>query len=106
MGFMGIQNWVESDGAADFRSRLEGLIENAFNQELKDEANQYNTPGWLNILLILKSYPSLIHFMSDKTARKVAERITKDTNENGYLWHKGGKALVQNFEKLLKEEDR
>jgi len=105
MGFMGIQNWVQSDGAADFQYRLEGNIATIFRQEMKDEANCYNTPGWVNILLILKSYPSLIHFMDDKTKKQISARITKDTNENGYLWHKGGKALVRNFEKLLKEKE-
>jgi len=103
MGFMGINHWVESDGAADFHHTLGTAISKLAQKEMKDEANQYNTPGWLNILLILKSYPSLIEFVDDEICREISERITRDTNANGYLWHEGGKALVKNFEKLLRE---
>jgi hypothetical protein len=37
---------------------------------------------------------------------RIWERIDKDTAENGYLWYKGGKALVTNFGKLCKEEEK
>jgi hypothetical protein len=106
MGFMGIKHYKESDGAADWREKLRFDVNKLFWDEMKDEANAYNTPGWLNILLILKEFPDFIHFVDYKLCEKIWKRIDKDTNENGYLWHLGGKALVQNFKRLCKEEDR
>lgn len=106
MGFTGVKHYTESDGAADFQSVLGKNINKMFHAEMKDEANQYNTPGWVNILLVLKSYPSLIHFMDDKLRAKINKRIDEDVMVGGYLWHKGGKVLVDNFKKLCNEEEK
>ena len=100
MGFSGIKHYGDSDCASDFRYKIRVDIGKLFYKELKDEANEHNTPGWLNVLLILKTFPDFIHFMDYKLCEKIWKRIDKDTNENGYLWHPGGKALVQNFKKL------
>jgi len=106
MGFMGIKHYNDSDGAADFREKLRNGLGKMFYEELKDEANCYNTPGWLNILLILKTFPNFIHHMDYKLCGQIWDRIDADTNANGYLWHPGGKALVANFKKLCKEEEK
>jgi len=69
MGFMGLSSWVESDGAADFRHVLQkqfekfakyppGLkraIREVVSLELKDMANEYNTPGMVNLALCIES---------------------------------------------------
>ncbi len=66
---MGLSNWVESDGAADFRFNLQqqfekfakyppGLkraIREVVDEELKDMANEYNTPGFVNLALCIES---------------------------------------------------
>ena len=106
MGFMGIKNYTESDGAANFQYKLYRDINRQFRLELKNEANEYNTPGWLNALLIFKTFPSFIHFAETSVIEQIKKRIDKDTKENGYLWHAGGKALVTNFKQLLKERGK
>ncbi len=103
MGFMGISHWVDSDCAADFRFTLKKEIDALFKKELKNEANEYNTPGWLNALLIFKSYPHLIHFVGDEIVDEIVTRIKSD---NGYLKIKGGKDLVTRFLKLRETKEK
>jgi len=61
MGFMGLIHWVESDSASDFRSDLIGHILETSVKELKNASNEYNTPGAINIALVLEAgvYDSL-----------------------------------------------
>jgi hypothetical protein len=69
MGFMGLSSWVESDNAADFRYTLQKQFEKfakdpaalkravraVVDNELKDMANDYNTPGMVNLALVLEA---------------------------------------------------
>ena len=54
MGFMGLDSWVESDCAADFRSELVDTLYKQTIDELENKANQYNTPGYINVALLLE----------------------------------------------------
>jgi hypothetical protein len=68
MGFMGLSSWVESDGAADFRyvlqqqfkkfakdpAALKRAVREVVDLELKDMANEYNTPGMVNLALCIE----------------------------------------------------
>lgn len=66
MGFFGLKHWVESDGAADFRYTLlralakkqagarKAAVRKLVDKELKDMANCYNTPGFINLALCLE----------------------------------------------------
>jgi hypothetical protein len=106
MGYMGLSHWVESDHAADFLYNLQEKIDTLFVEELENEANCYNTPGWLNALLILKSYPNLIHFVTDETVSKIRDGIKSD-GEDGYLKNETDRRpLVRNFNKICKERDK
>lgn len=98
MGFMGLNDWGESDMAADFHARLRLKIREEFRRELKNEANCYNTPGWLNALLIFKEYPDLMKFLDLVTIERINKALDED---DGYLKIEGGGALVQNFKALL-----
>ena len=69
MGFMGLSSWVESDCAADFRYTLQKQFEKfsthpvalkqaireVVDSELADMANEYNTPGYLNLALCIEA---------------------------------------------------
>lgn len=98
MGFMGLSHWSESDNAADFHSKLYKAINKAFLSELKRDANVYNTPGYINVMLMIKSNPSLANFISTKILSIVSERINSD---NGYLRIKGGKELLRDYTKII-----
>jgi len=94
MGFMGIKNWVESDEAANFQYKLRRDITRMFHNELKNKANEYNTPGYVNALLIFKSYPDLVGLVHEDTLDAIDKAIDSDV---GYLKGKDGAALIRNF---------
>ena len=66
---MGLSSWVESDGAADFRyvlqkqfekfakdpAALKRAVREVVTLELEDMANEYNTPGMVNLALCIES---------------------------------------------------
>ncbi len=54
MGFMNI-SIAGSDEASDFCSLVSEKIRKECKKELKNKANDYNTPGYINIALLLKS---------------------------------------------------
>lgn len=97
MGFMGLGHWVESDNAADFHHVLESAIRSAFSKELKNRANEYNTPGWVNALLIFKEYPSIAKFLDKKMLDKIDKEIEADL---GYLKDGEGYDLIRNFRSI------
>jgi len=78
MGFMGIKNWVESDNAADFMDTLQRTITDLFHKELRNKANCYNTPGYVNALLIFKSYPDLVGLVHPDTLDMISMAIDAD----------------------------
>ncbi len=64
MGFTGLNCWQESDNAADFKWVLEKAlwkiaaknktIKTLITKELETETNCYNTPGVINVALLVK----------------------------------------------------
>ena len=114
MGFWGISHWVESDGAADFRHVLLGALEQkteaartkavrkVISAELKDEANNYNTPGFVNIALCLeveghdKGYdealPVFSQLLTAKQLKTISSALIKAQTEWEPEWeHRLGK---------------
>ena len=109
MGFMGIGHWVDSDGAADFRATLletiekhssarpaiqKTFVQRVIAKELKDFANEYNTPGFLNIALCLEvegedkgwddpGLPVFSNLMTLAQLRKVSN-LLEQTAEEGW----------------------
>lgn len=75
MGFMGLGNWVEVDGAADLHHSLEDRINKLVARELKDPGNSYNPPGFVNVLLILEESPALADFINEKLLMQLGRRI-------------------------------
>jgi hypothetical protein len=69
MGYMGLSNWIQSDGAADFRYTLQEVfkknlkkgqkaltkaVRDLICKEIKDKGNCYNTDGGINIALVME----------------------------------------------------
>lgn len=52
MGYMGLDHWIDSDNASDFRSKVEDVIANVFAKHLDYTSNEYNTPGAVNVALV------------------------------------------------------
>lgn len=97
MGFMGLNDWRDSDNAADFHYEITDFLNKKITQAIKDNANQYNTPGFVNVLLFLKENPSLGIFVSKKNRDAIDWLIERDLIVGGYLKIKGGAALIKNW---------
>lgn len=94
MGFMGIKHFIESDEASNFQYKLRRDITRMFHNELKNKANEYNTPGQVNALLIFKETPGLVLFLKNDLLNEIDKAIE---NDEGYLKGSDGAALIRNF---------
>ena len=122
MGYMGLSHWVESDGAADFRSELQDCpldkksIRALIMKELKNGGNCYNTSGPVNVALVMEdegkewgnegdTTPIFSKLLSKKefvAILKGLDALIKNCdnksgwagNNNDRLWHK------KNFERM------
>lgn len=72
MGFMDL-TVRGSDKASDFYYLLTKEVAKVLEKELKNEANQYNTPGWINVAMIFDE--SLINAFPGKTDCGVADEL-------------------------------
>jgi len=53
-GFSGLGSWLSSDNAADVASKIGDAITEILREEINKEANEYNTPGIINVALVLE----------------------------------------------------
>ena len=104
MGYMGMDHWQESDGAADFvfvykEATTMSKRRKIIDTELKDFANNYNTPGSVNIALAMedgivrkddltaKQTNKLRELLADLKMKSSAKYRDEWNNEDGRLKH-------------------
>lgn len=83
MGFMDI-SIGGSDNASDFCSEVVENIRKHCKKELKNKANSCNTPGYINVALLLKSFISEeneFHFTYDNW-NTIWEKLSESFNKN------------------------
>jgi hypothetical protein len=121
MGYMGLDCWQASDHAADFYSDIEECGKDVakavkmFGKELGNDANCYNTPGPVNIALVVeggildsfdkKDKWKFIPIISTAVA-KLDNMITehKDDKDENIVWHVTAyKRMAKNLSKWIKE---
>jgi hypothetical protein len=87
MGFMGLSHWSLSDNAFDFRVRLLATMAKSLAKELLEDANCYNTPGYINVALVMEDplfskmseYDrSYFHGVTHDTIRLLTEALKDD----------------------------
>jgi len=124
MGYMGLENWNESDNAADLMYVVKRNIVSAFRDALDDESaegNKHNTNAYVNIALLNEAFilPSKFHCFYDKKLTSIfdtcIEKLTieweafkvSDTSD----WHSASARrehidayarMINNLEKSLK----
>lgn len=114
MGYMGLDSWGESDNAAGFKSSLEEAVGELFDSEIQDEANSYNTPGSVNIGLLIEDgvlpirllKPSQINILKDKLKVLIKDSSKKDDYEdegNRLMHNKAYKRILKFIEKEEKK---
>lgn len=55
MGYCGLKTVYSSDYAADLIHACQRAFTKILDEGLKTESNEYNTPGWVNVALIIES---------------------------------------------------
>lgn len=94
MGYMGLENWVDSDTASDFVFVLFKEMAKLCEKELKDPGNSCNTSGLVNVALFHEDFIHPIRKriaatcndkfldMLNKTAEQMKQEIARiDTEE-------------------------
>lgn len=121
MGYMGLETYADSDMAADFHYLVKKTLPNigktvkVFETEVKNKANCYNTPGPVNIALVIEDgiLDSLTKTNKKKFRGVISEALAKldvmitknkdDTDQN-IVWHVNAyKRMANSLSKWLKE---
>jgi hypothetical protein len=105
MGFMGLSHWCDSDNAADLRAFLLYNMAETLKKELTEKANEYNTPGFINVALVLedktifgkidKNYRSNFYEVTHETIKMLKEAIASDD------WDASDKKSMKRMKKNL-----
>lgn len=77
MGYSGLDNWVQSDGAADLRSKIEKKRpgEGFYKKVMAEDNGPYNTPGCVNIALLLEDGFIKTKEVGQKNMAALCERL-------------------------------
>jgi hypothetical protein len=88
MGFMGLSHPYESDEASDYIRNITKQVANVSEKELENEANQYNTPGYINVALMFETMvnPVMEMYKFDDGLLDVAKQTLKLLKENRKAW--------------------
>lgn len=97
-----------SDEASDFCSLVVDDILKKCQKELKNKANEYNTPGYINIALLLKSMISQeneFHFMYGKDWEVMWSKLDYQFKNNEYNGCEELAKWVQTMYKQCKKQN-
>jgi hypothetical protein len=107
MGFMGIESIGESDCTFDYMCELVEKIKKSIKKQMLVKTNEYNTSGYIDAILVLKSLISEdneFYFTNDLWFLEVWEPlglVLKNPN-CGYKQMEGYEKLVEFVEKMSK----
>ena len=120
MGYMGLDAIGDSDMASDFVSGVMDKIADECEKEIENEANEYDTPGYVNIALFAEAYlmkeslygdSKLIKILK-KVLVKLEAKLTKMNNEkdwdnrpgHGKKMHvKAYERMISNLKKIIEQ---
>ncbi len=75
---------VGSDSASDLASEAAGAMAKVLKKGMKDKGNEYNTPGYVNVAMILGNLPDM--FKSNEELREIGQEALKMMNEKKEGW--------------------
>jgi hypothetical protein len=79
MGYSGLESWVDSDGAADLRSRIqEGSdLDSLLKEAIADPGNEYNPEGCVDVALLLEGGVITAKEVGIKNLQAICRRLSK-----------------------------
>ena len=127
MGYSGLTSWGCSDGAADDRGNMLQCMAESLEKSVKDTANCYNTPGCVNVALILedktifgkmeacdRAYFAPVAREAKRQLEVIIEEINEDLAEpdckedqrvNAVYHRKNFKRMCESLDKFIKAEE-
>ena len=116
MGFIGLSHWGQSDNAADFKyifekklweivllsSETQHELWDLIDAELIDEANEYNTPGAINIALLVEDGVIPLKALSANQKHYIVEKLDKYIK----AWDPKHKEDLRRLKKLFKTKNK
>ena len=97
-GFMGLSSWAESDEAADVAYDVAITTAKILTKALKQKANEYNTPGYVNVALVLVSLSKSSVFHTDEM-RALAVTTLEMLKTNQRRW--AASDVKQQYQSLI-----
>ena len=118
MGFIGINSWIDSDNAAGFASELERefkrsktggawrtKVRSMVRKELAQTDNQFNTPGWLNVALVLEAEGEVgdtsIPLFSKLLTEHQYDRLLADLRREAPEWDRSFQPRLKELRRLV-----
>lgn len=118
MGYMGLNNWTDSDYAADAYGAVVSVMLKELNERVKEEGNSYNTSGPVNLALIIESglldnvwdyyiqekldHKAIVDGLKKHIAASEKDKADEWGDEKNRLWHnKSFKRMLKNVKKFL-----
>jgi hypothetical protein len=81
MGYMGLDSWGDSDGAADLFSDATDAVIAVLRKGLEEEGNAYNTDGPVNVALVAEDMfmrnGDVSHIYSDEAHKLLTEVVKR-----------------------------
>jgi len=102
MGFMGISHFEESDMASDVAGSIADSITDIFKEELKNEANEYNTDGALNIAMIISGTDLEPFFWLHEDLIPILEEVIEKVENR---WDKKNEDIIRHLNAVRKLKD-
>ena len=103
MGFMGLGNIGDSDQAFDSMCACVDEFAKQLLKEVKETSNEYNTPGWVNTALIIKSLKDNYHFQLNDDMKKAAQIALKGFENESDDWNSDLKKDLKCLKKVLED---
>lgn len=94
MGFMGLECVNDSDMAADLAHVVLKAVERELRKGFKKEANEFNTPGPINVALFIEEYLNPEAYYNDEFKELIFTIKT------------GLEKLIQGYEKIEDYKDK
>lgn len=101
---MGISSIAESDNTSDFIADVVGNIMEKMKVQLNETSNEFNTPGYIDVALSLKSLISKdneFHFTYKEQQGEFWDSLYKKFDDNWKVWESNSE-LNKEYNALFK----
>jgi hypothetical protein len=102
MGFMGLDNYGESDHAANLADSVVSAVCKELKEGVKLRSNEYNTPGPINVALFAEAFLlSSTAWLSYECVYNTLKKALKVLEEEREEWKDSSPDLLKAIERMI-----